>query len=218
MCMAKKQKKEDLTSYGVYRSKRTPEEIKKLKLTRTVSTFAANGILAALIFIPQDSLTAISDMTWLTTLWVLFICALVIISVWASYQNFRGAKIAAELPMKNAPHKGFAKSTFSCFEWFLYSRGAHVVVQLALVIYRFDVLGLVSTILSAIAFAAAFISRKASFDAYKDSIFIAPESMILPELPEEAEDFYFDRDETEDGAAAVDVETGEETTAEDFYE
>lgn len=168
---------------GKFISDYSEDELKKAQKKRTVFMLLSHISFAVTLFFSQKCLLAISKLMPLTTAYVLIIIAVIIDCVFISYQNFRKYKLRKEVSENDAPHNGFDRRTYYGYDIFLFMHVILALVQLGLIIYAFDVMGLIVLLLYIASAIFAFFTHRVSFITNARHMEYFPP--IVPQLPTE---------------------------------
>lgn len=198
---------------GKYVSDLEDGQLLALQKRRSLWMLLGHALFVISLLIPQDCYYGILEILWLEGLYFVLMITLIVVMIWASVFNFRRGKIGREISEKVVPKRGLEGFfTFPVFELHFLLTALWFVMQVALIVWRFDVGGLVITLIAACVATAAFMVRLITVRTYRGhTVYCPPETEDAPVVPtlddETVEDFY--EPPQEDGAQ-IDTEQEKE--------
>lgn len=183
---AKKAFQDKLDNSGKYICNKTSDELNKCQKQKTLFMFLSTLFFAFFLIQPATAVNAkLKEILPLSTLYVGIIIFVICISVYVSYQNYKKHKLTGDISALYSPRGGFDKRTFTSFEVFNITHILLVPLQIGLVIWSFDIWGLVSIIALSVSAVFSFISRQILFNAYAHSMtYLEPKNVILSAAPD----------------------------------
>lgn len=216
--MEKRKNKKIKPPVGSYVSTLTDEQLLSLQKRRSLWLLVGHALFVVSLFIPQVCMDFLVRYVWLETIYFVLMFALIVVLVWAGVFNFRGGKIGRAVSEKVVPKRGLdGLLTFTVFELQFVLALMWYIMQLALIIWKFDVGGLVITLIAACVTVSAFLVRLTTARAFRGhTVYTPPAAPELPnvQLPDEADDFYAEAPEENAQAERQQKQDEPETEAE----
>lgn len=181
---------------GQYICSLDENEIKQAQRKRTVLLSLSSALLVLpSLFIKQAALQKLqsSNLTAISTALLLLYFIAACFSVYSLVMGFFRYKLVKRLLAKNYPKLDTSKHTWSVIEWSFYLSVLFCACQIALTAYCFSWGSLAVTALCALSSACAFLSKKISFECYRDKLtFVSLDEQLSSVSPpvEDADEFY----------------------------
>lgn len=170
----------ELPDKGKFINKRDDEQLQKLQKLKTIFMLLSTLFFAVSLFLPVVGRIHISDILWANTLYILLDIALIIISVFVSYQGFKKHRISKEVSFYDSPRYGYKPLTYIAFELFTFMHILYLAIEVALLVLAVEVWGILNAISALISAAFAVTARQLLYIANaKHMEFIPP---IMPDI------------------------------------
>lgn len=165
------------------------EQLEKAQKLKTIFMLLSTLFFAISLFLPVEGRSRVSDIVWLSTLYIMFDIALIVFSVYVSYQGSKNHRIREEVPYIMAPRGGFKQHTYWSMELFNVFHIALLAAEIAVATVLFGLWGIINIFVIALSTAFSIASRQFLFRANnKTTTYLPP---ITPDqLPDE--DAYVD--------------------------